>query len=338
MPALSHHGHVNPERLKALIQCLRETGNTGITRKMLAQKTGISLRTLDRALRALEARGAVFLRPPQGRELKIVLEKGPDGDDHVPPEAHLALRLAGLSLSQTGITFWQEKLQALQCLLASGISKQEKALLERLDKVLRIPGDTDPLENPEVLSVLLKAFEGQKDIELSYQSPDQVQLSTRTVSPFAITHDHFSGGSFLLAWDPHSEKPRHYRLNRIASVTVTDHPAFIPCLDLMERAARYQIGGWTSDEPPFEVEALVHGAHWVQSLKETPPGLPDFECDPTGPKQGRMRFKANHEFGARRFLLQFGSFIEVLKPHWLRKSIQQELSAAMERYQTQNGT
>ena len=36
----------------------------------------------------------------------------------------------------------------------------------------------------------------------------------------------------------------------------------------MLQAARYQIGGWTSTEAPFEVQARIRATHWTQAFKE----------------------------------------------------------------------
>ena len=101
----------------------------------------------------------------------------------------------------------------------------------------------------------------------------------------------------------------------------------------MKSAARYQIGGWMSAKAPFEVEARIKGAHWIRAFQEAPPALPDFESDPTkGGQAALVRFKANHELGALRWLLQFGKSAEVLKPDWLREMIHQQLKEAAEQY------
>ena len=101
----------------------------------------------------------------------------------------------------------------------------------------------------------------------------------------------------------------------------------------MAQAARYQIGGWTSAEPPFEVEARIRGAHWIQAFKEAPPALPDFQADAAPDDQSvRVRFKANHEYGAARWLLQFGPAAEVLAPAELRAKVQAQLNEAAAQY------
>jgi len=61
------------------------------------------------------------------------------------------------------------------------------------------------------------------------------------------------------------------------------------------------------------VVARIHGAHWLQAFKEAPPVLPEFQEARADDGQSTVvRFMANHEYGARRWLLQFGSLAEVM--------------------------
>ena len=92
------------------------------------------------------------------------------------------------------------------------------------------------------------------------------------------------------------------------------------------------MGGWTSDREPFQVKARIQGANWLQAFKEAPPALPDFQSDPASDHQSTVVcFWATHEYGARRWLLQFGALAEVLAPDWLRESVwkQHEEAAAI---------
>jgi predicted DNA-binding transcriptional regulator YafY len=103
---------------------------------------------------------------------------------------------------------------------------------------------------------------------------------------------------------------------------------------LMAQAARYQIGGWTSAEAPFQVTARIRGAHWIQAFREAPPALPDFQADPTPDgRSAQVRFKANHPYGATRWLMQFGAAAEVLGPDNLRAEVQAQLKAAAAQYE-----
>jgi len=154
-----------------------------------------------------------------------------------------------------------------------------------------------------------------------------------TVVPFSLAPDLFTGGTFLVAWDPKAKRALLLRLARIQKAKALPRIAVIAEPALMDRTASFQIGGWTSAEPPFAVRARIEDAAWVQALQEAPPALPEFACTPS--KNGEsalVSFKANHGAGASRWLLQLGEAAEVLEPAWLRKEIAGRLGAAAGNY------
>ena len=329
-------GLVSREVQQEILRLIRESGETGISRLGLTSKLGISLKTVDRAIGLLEGAGARLERNRAGRPAvhHFVLRKGPGWDEHITPAARIALRLAGISLSQSGTLLWQDKLETIEELVSDRMSQKDRRLFDRLISVIRVQGGVaeDPIEDPDLLEPLLRAFEEGKEIEVDYQAVG-AKAKVRTVVPHALTHDLFSGGCFLLVWDTTRKRPIHLRFNRINAIKVGSRPGRIPDLALLERTARYQIGGWASPDDPFEVVARIHGAHWVQAFKEAPPVLPDFVAEraPDG-QTVLVRFMANHEYGPRRWLLQFGSLAEVLQPDWLRDHVRDELAAALARY------
>ncbi|HQL48213.1 MAG TPA: WYL domain-containing protein [Holophaga sp.] len=332
-------GLVDAERLRETLHHLREAGEKGITKAQLARKLGgVATRTVDRALGLLEAQGARILRSRAGRPPVLVfqLAKGPAWDEHVTPEARLALRLAALTLGQSGTLLWQEKLEALERLASAHMSTRDRALFDTLQQAVRVQGGVeDPIEGPEVLEPILRALEADKALELDYQAPGRSAGKVRTVAPHALTHDLYSGGAFLLVWDFARRKPLHLRLARIGKAKVVALPAPLPkeAPAMLARAATYQVGGWTSEDLPFEVVVRIDGAHWVQALKEAPPALPDFEVRiAPGADTLEARFKATHPAGASRWILQFGEAAEVLAPEWLRDDLRKRLEAALRAY------
>lgn len=337
-PTIETNGLVDRERLREALRLLRDAGRRGITRLALSKELGeVSLRTVDRAIGCLEAQGARIDRTREGRPaiLHFILTKGPTWDEHVSPEARLALRLAGLSLAQSGTLLWQDKIEAIEALATGKMSSRDRGLFDQLSRAVEVHGGVDdPIESPDILEPILRALEGPKEIEVDYQSAAAKAPTPHQVVPYALTHDLFSGGAFLLVWDPKRQSPIHLRLNRITRIKVTARTGIITHPELMVRAAKYQIGGWTSKEEPFLVEARIFGNHWIQAFKEAPPALPDFQADPTkGGKAVLVRFLANHEYGASRWLLQFGANAEVISPPDLREKIHQQHKEAASQYE-----
>lgn len=329
-------GLVDRERLKLTLQLLREAGDTGLTKAQLCRKLGsVSSRTVDRAVGLLEAQGARISKPRRGRPAVIhfILDKGPSWDEHVSADARLALRVATLSLSQTGTALWGDKLQALEALASEHMSNRDRQVFQSLQRAIRVQGGVDdPIEVPTVLEPILKALEQGRALELEYDSASSRQTATYEVVPYALTHDLFSGGAFLLAWDSTRNRIAHFRLGRIQKARSL-RIANVPDKAQMEQSARFQVGGWTSDAAPFTIQACISGTGWVQALKEAPPALPGFRSEPDAAGEStRVTFQANHAAGASRWLLQFGEACEVLEPEWLRTDIRQRLEAALRRY------
>ena len=333
--AIQTQGLVDQERLRTAVVLLREAGEAGLTRAQLRKGLGdTSLRTVDRAISLLEAQGARLERRRAGRPpvLVFTLKKGPSWDEHITHQARLALRLAALSLAQSGTLMWQDQLEAIEALVSGHMSAKDRSLFDTLQKAMQVHGGvSDPIEPQNIIEPILQALEGPRELEVEYQSAGAKAPSLHVVVPYALTHDLYSGGAFLLVWEPKRRKPLHLRLCRINRAKPLPRPGIIPKPAVMAMAAQYQIGGWMSDAPPFQVKVRVTGAHWVQAFKEAPPALPDFQSTPDpGGAAATITFMANHDLGALRWILQFGAAIKVLEPASLRDQLIQQLRAALE--------
>ena len=327
-------GLVDQERLKAAVALLRDAGEAGLTRTGLSRGLGgTSLRTVDRAITLLEAQGARLERRREGQPpvLVFTLRKGPTWDEHITHQARLALRLAAVSLAQSGTLMWQDKLEAIEALAAGHMSAKDRRLFDTLQQAVQVHGGVDdPIESQDIIEPILQALEGPREMEIEYQSAGTSAPRLHLAVPYALTHDLYSGGAFLLVWEPKRRKPLHLRLSRITRAKALARPGLIPDLELMARAAKYQIGGWLSPDEPFTVRCRISGAHWVQAFKEAPPALPEFRSSPEkGGGAARVEFMANHEHGATRWLLQFGGALQVLEPAWLRTKLVEHLEAAL---------
>lgn len=292
---------------------------------------------VERCLRSLAEAGARIERvqAPAGRLACFVLKRGPKWDEHVTGEARLALKLAALTLSHSGTDLWQEKLELIEELASKHMSNRDRILFDQLEKAVKVYGGVeDPiLSGEDILENLLKALHAKRMVAVEYQRAGATQAKVLTLAPHALTHDIFSGGAYLLAWDPKASAPKQYRLNRISSVKILKEPAVITHPDKMQRALDYQIGAWTCGDPPFEVVARIQGAGWISSLQEAPPALRDFESTlEKGGKSLIVRFQANNAEGPIRWLLQFGSCAEVLEPKPLRERVKDELKQALQAY------
>ncbi|MBP1627102.1 MAG: putative helix-turn-helix transcriptional regulator [Holophagaceae bacterium] len=329
-------GLVDRERLRSTVSLLRDAGPTGLTKHQIARKLGgVSLRTVDRAIQLLEEQGARIERVRAGRPsvIHFQMKKGPGWDENISSDARLALRLASLMLAQGGAQLWQEKIDAIERLASERMSNRDRRVFQQLQGAVRVQGGVeDPVESPEVLEPILKALETGKSLRLEYRSAGSARPKVHEVVPAALTHDLYSSGTFLLAWEPSKRKALNLRLSRILQAK-PQKAASLPEPEAIERAARYQIGGWLSTDEPFEVQVRIEGANWVQSMKEAPPALPDFDFRPAKDGLSALAtFKANHPSGPQRWILQFGDAAEVIAPEWMRKEIKERLEKTLAKY------
>lgn len=334
-------GHlVKPERLQIVLEAIREAGEKGITKASLARKLGGSaMRTVDRAITLLEDQGARFGKAREGRPAVIhfTFEKGPDWDSRITPHARMALEVALMALEGTATELWYDQLEGLRALADSHLSNRDRDLFRALQEHVCVRGGADDQQalDTKMLTQVLLALghpEGPRELELSYTAASTGRTSARTVVPFTLTHDVFSGGAFLLAWDLAKQEPRHFRLARILEARALARRGLIPDKGPLEQARDLQIGGWFSPAAPFQVQVRVGGSNWPQALQDAPPALPSVAVLREKGGTVLLSFLATDLHGPSRFILQLGADAEVLEPKALRTHLAATLKAMAARY------
>lgn len=334
-------GHlVKPERLQAVLEAIRDAGERGITKTGLARKLGgVAMRTVDRAIVLLEEQGARFGKAREGRPAVIhfTLEKAPDWDSRITPHARLAMEVALMALEGTATELWYDHLEGLRALADSHLSRRDRDLFAALQSHVCVRGGADDqqaLDTRTLTQVLLALghSEGPRELELTYAAASTGRTSTRTVVPFTLTHDVFSGGAFLLAWDAAKQEPRHFRLARILEAKALARRGLIPDKAPLEQARDLQIGGWFSPAAPFQVKVRVGGTNWPQALVDAPPALPRVEVRKEKGGTVLLGFTATDLHGPARYILQLGADAEVLEPKALRSHLAEVLKAMAAKY------
>lgn len=331
---------VKPERLQAVLEAIRDAGERGITKAALVRKLGgVAMRTVDRAIALLEEQGARFGKAREGRPAVIhfTLEKAPEWDSKITPHARLALEVALMALEGTATEMWYDHLEGLRALADSHLSTRDRALFDVLQSHVCVRGGADDQQalDTKMLSQVLLALghsEGPRELELTYAAASTGRTGTRTVVPFTLTHDVFSGGAFLLAWDPAKQEPRHFRLARILEAKALPKRGLMPDKHPLERARDLQIGGWFSPAEPFRVQVRVGGSNWPQALLDAPPALPKVEVRKEKGGAVLLSFMATDLHGPARYILQLGADAEVLEPKDLRTHLAATLKAMAARY------
>jgi proteasome accessory factor C len=109
-------------------------------------------------------------------------------------------------------------------------------------------------DDSDVARLVSKAIVARRMIELEYYKENEDEISRRRVEPYALTNGR--EGWYVASFDPERDGMRHFRLDRIKSVTVTDEK-FEPRPEVDPAA---EVDGWLRTG---EVEASRSARVWV---------------------------------------------------------------------------
>ncbi|SFD00635.1 helix-turn-helix transcriptional regulator [Pragia fontium] len=202
------------ERLLQLLQLLRGH-RYPISGAELANQLNISLRTLYRDIRSLQAQGAII----EGEAgLGYVLREG----FVLPPLMFSAQEIEALVL---GARWVAERADAQLAEAATQAMSKISAVVTpelryRLDEspLLVGPSDNHSFCQPQVLDIR-RAIEVECKLVIQYQD-QQGQQTERTIWPFAIGF--FDNVRLVVGWCELRNDSRNFRVDRIASLKVTD--------------------------------------------------------------------------------------------------------------------
>ena len=332
-------GLVDEKWLWLVKQAYEDAGTRGLTRKGLASKLQMSTRSVDRARELLEEQNAKFVEHKDGgsRVIRFEMTEGPNWDSEISPRARLALNMSAEALSHGGGHLFREQLNVFEDLADQTMTNRDRDAFNNLRKNVKVIGgfDDDPTEEQaHILATILLAFSKgvTQELELEYRLPMHTRSWPFKIAPYGMTHDMFSGGSYLLGWDVAKEEIIQLRISRITAVKETGRPAIIPNPERLIRAARFQIGGWIGKGKEFEVKIQINKASWIQSMMEAQPDFPDFSIVPSGRNTALVTFKANQLQGPLRWVLQMGEDAVVLEPEALKKDVRRKAQALLDHY------
>ncbi|HEX4186777.1 MAG TPA: WYL domain-containing protein [Solirubrobacteraceae bacterium] len=109
-------------------------------------------------------------------------------------------------------------------------------------------------DDSDVARLVSKAIVARRMIELEYYKENEDEISARRVEPYALTNGR--EGWYVASFDPERDGMRHFRLDRIKSVIVTDEK-FEPRAEVDPAA---EVDGWLRTG---EVEASRGARVWV---------------------------------------------------------------------------
>ncbi|HMC39323.1 MAG TPA: WYL domain-containing protein, partial [Acidimicrobiales bacterium] len=180
--------------------------------------------------------------------------------------------------------------------------------LEKLDRALGLDsGDALDIELAEVdaavLATLRAGVEGHTKVRIDYYSYGRDQRSTRVVRPWRLFNQ--AGQWYLHAWCENVSAERHFRVDRIESVTALAEVFAPPARPrpAPDSAAVYHP---QSDDPVWVLD-LDPPAHWIAEQ------YPNEAVEERGGSILRVTLRAARSAWLERLLLRAGSDVRVVQ-------------------------
>lgn len=204
------------ERLFALAEYLRGR-RTGVTAEALAERFGVTVRTMYRDLDALRA-ASLPVGAERGRGGGYALDRSYS----LPPvnftarEAALLVALGRFAIDMRLLPFAETLESALDKVRAALSTSAQRELLRRLDE-LAFQGVPALPSRKDVRAALERAWFEQQPLRITYVDGNFIE-STRNVRIHGVVMDRHE--TRLDASDVSSGERRHFRLDRIARAEV----------------------------------------------------------------------------------------------------------------------
>ncbi|EOZ98397.1 transcriptional regulator, putative [Indibacter alkaliphilus LW1] len=293
------------DRLTAILTQLQS--KRVVKAKEIAERFGISLRTVYRDIRALEE-GGIPVIGEAGMGYSLV-----DGY-RLPPvmftqDEGRALVLAEKLMSQLSDKGSSQHLNSAMIKIKSVLKNNQKDELESLEHQIGVLFHHNPLgndRNKDYLNHLLHSLSDKIIVTIIYTTFEEEKTSTRTVEPLGV---YFSFGQwYLIAWCRLRKDYRNFRLDRISSLQLgtetysqKSHPSLAEYLEKVrntENLTEFTI------EVPFEQEKYLRVQKYNMGLV----------MESRHKDHVEMKFMTSSSEGFVRWLLQMGDSVKLIAP------------------------
>jgi predicted DNA-binding transcriptional regulator YafY len=290
----------------------------------IADRFGISLRTVYRDIRTLEEAG-VPLYGEAGVGYSIV-----DGY-RLPPvmftkeEATAFITAEKIMEKFTDAGIGQHFNSAMFKVRAV-LRGTEKDLVENLeDNILVIDRRRNNVPPQNILDVLLKGISEKKVVKLIYRAFGNEDNSERMIEPIGIFHE--NDNWYTIAWCHLRESYRQFRADRIIDVKLTEQlqqerTSLKEYYELHQKAH----AAYTLQKAVVRVDKKV--AMYMQERRHYFGYVSEIATD----EYAEMTFLSQSlEEGLARYLVMFGDYIEILEPQLLKDRIIDILEKSLEK-------
>jgi proteasome accessory factor B len=223
-----------------------------------------------------------------------------------------------------GTLFWDAAQSAFQKIRAS-LDERALAYVERMSCFFHptTVGAGDYSKKAKVLDDLTVAIEESHAAHLLYQSERATEPAFRDVYPYTFIYHH--GSIYLVAFDPRADRIKHYKVDRVEAVEVSNFPFHRPPDFDIAAHLSPTFGVYLSDGELKTIKVRFAPAvtRYVLESSWHPTEVRIRQGD--GSLLTEFQLSSVEEF--RSWVLSFGRTAVILEPEELRREIAEELRA-----------
>jgi len=279
-------------------------------------------RTLRRDLEALEASGFPLVTDRVNGQIRWRLM---EGFRAIPALGFSATELMALLLSRNLLKPLEGT--EIQASLSSALSKASAALPPQGHEYVRameqifsigIGPHKSYREHKQTIDAISQAIDKRRTAQMRYYSASRDQTSRREVDPY---HLWFAGGGlYLIAYCHLRKDVRLFAVERIRSITLTDHPYQMPLGFNVQEYVQDALNVMRGRRIEVELLFSKKAAAWVKDKSWHP------SQETSLLKDGRLKMilkvADNEELVG--WILSFGSQVRVAQPEALRQRVKDE--------------
>jgi predicted DNA-binding transcriptional regulator YafY len=277
------------------------------------------LRTIRRDLEALEASGFPLVNERVDGQVRWRLM---DGARHAPalsfsPTELMALVMSRALLKPLAGTHIQTALDSAMAKASSLLPPASLDYAQQLQNLFAVglgPHKTYK-SHRDTIDRLTQAIDRQRTVQVRYFSASRGRMTRREIDPYRLWYA--SGGLYLIGYCHLRKEPRLFAVERIRSVTLTDHPYQMPLGFDLE--AFVQDSLTVMRGPRIEVELVFDKATAAWAKDRI--WHPSQKFTPLSKGRLRMELQVADTRELIGWILSFGSGVRVIRPDQLKAAV-----------------
>jgi predicted DNA-binding transcriptional regulator YafY len=297
----------------------------------LAQRTGVTTRTIRRDLEALQTAGfPLYDETHDGKKYWTLEQKA---FRRLDDTGFTLAELSALYFSRTLVeglsgTPFERDVRSAFDKLAAALTPGMKQFLDRMPLVMQAkaePGAQAAAPRTAEVARLLEATMQHRRVTMRYHSFSSNREKTYTLEPYRLLFG--QGGLYVIGMVPEYGELRTFAVDRIEQLSLTEE-RFEP-LELPDDAFAHSLGVNQGTPEPVEIAFAPRIARYVRERVWHP--SQEIVENPDGSL--RLTLNVVHDWALKSWVLGFGALATVVAPPALASEISQELEAAAKKYQ-----